>query len=398
MDDDLLSIVVPVYNVASYLTRSIESILSQTYRNLEVILVNDGSTDGSGDVCEKYARLDPRVKLISQENQGASAARRNGVRLASGTYMGFIDPDDYIDADFYEQLMACRGTFDVVISQWLRESDSGIRRCYDTFRPGAYETPEDMEFLLRHLINVSLPGGSVNIKPGIAAYLWNKLFRTSLVKEAVEEIHVDLPVNNDRPIIYCVMLKCRSVLVTEICGYHYMVREGSIAHAVDRDCRYLKSACAFYGLMESMLDGDPRREFLLPQVQLKTAEELTRVPVKMGFPKEARLQLKTPVFPFVNLLEGKRIALYGADLLGNSYRRQILKWNVCEIAVWVDEAWEEYARAGLEVSPVEHLLDRPYDCVVLAVSDQASADSIRRKLIGMGIEDSRILWRAPLEI
>lgn len=398
MDDDLLSIVVPVYNVAPYLDRSIQSILNQTYRSLEVILVDDGSTDGSGEICEKYARMDSRIKLLSQENQGASAARRSGIRLASGTYMGFIDPDDYIDPDFYEQLMACRGKFDVVVSQWLRESEGGTRRCCDTFPPGAYETPEDMEFLLRHLINISLPGGSVNIRPGIAAYLWNKLFRTELVKETVEEIKVDLAVSNDRPIIYGVMLKCSSVLFTEICGYHYQVREGSIAHAVDKNCRHLKSTCQFYGLMETMLEGDPRREFLLPQVQLKTAEDITRAPVRMGFPQEAQLQLKTPVFPFINLLEGKKIALYGAGLLGSGYRRQILKWNVCQIALWVDEDWRDSARAGIEVGPVEDLLDAEYDCVVLAVPNQASADGIRRKLTGMGIEDDRILWRAPLEL
>lgn len=398
MCNDLLSIVVPVYNVAPYLDRSIRSILGQTYQNLEVILVNDGATDGSGEICEKYAQVDSRIKLISQENQGASAARRNGIRLASGTYMGFIDPDDYIDADFYERLMACRGKFDVVVSQWLRESGRVTRRCCDTFPPGAYETPADMEFLLRHLINISLPGGSVNIRPGIAAYLWNKLFRTELVKETVEKIKVDLAVSNDRPIIYGVMLKCRSVLITEICGYHYQVREGSIAHAGDNNCRHLKSTCEFYSLMAEMLEDDPRREYLLPQVQLKTAEDITRAPTKMGFPKEAQLQLRTPVFPFVNLLGGKRIALYGAGLLGSGYRRQILKWNVCQLALWVDEDWKEYERAGLEVGPVEQLLDEEYDCVILAVSDQASADSIRRKLIGMGIEDERILWRAPLEI
>ena len=398
MSHDLLSIVVPVYNVAPYLDRSIQSILGQTYRKLEIILVDDGSTDESGKICKKYAELDSRVKVLSQKNQGASAARRNGVRLASGAYMGFIDPDDYIDPDFYEQLMACRGEFDMVISQWLRESESGTRRCHDTFPPGAYETSEDMEFLLRHLINISLPGGAVNIRPGIAAYLWNKLFRTELVKEAVDEIKVDLAVSNDRPIIYGVMLKCRSVLFTEVCGYHYQVREGSIAHGVDKNCRHLRSTCEFYDLMEAMLEGDPRRRFLLPQVQLKTAEDITRAPARMGFPEEAQLQLKTPVFPFINLLDGKQIALYGAGLLGNGYRRQILKWNICQLVLWVDEDWEEYARTGLGVDPVEDLLDAEYDCIVLAVSDQASADSIRQKLISTGIENDRILWRAPLEM
>lgn len=398
MDHELLSIVVPVYNVAPYLDRSIQSILNQTYSELEVILINDGSTDGSGEICEKYASLDSRVKLISQENQGASAARRKGIQFASGTYMGFVDPDDYIDADFYEQLMANRAGFDVVVSQWLRESDAGTRRCFDTIRLGAYNTPEDMEFLLRHLVNVSLPGGSVNIRPGISAYLWNKLFRTELVKKVMEEIKVDLPISNDRPIIYGVMLKCRSVLFTNLCGYHYQVREGSIAHALDKNCRHLKSTCEFYELMNAMLEGDTRRELLLPQIQLKTAEDITRAPARMGFPEEAQLQLRTPVFPFINLLDGKYIALYSAEPVGAGYRRQILKWNICQIALWVDEQWEEYVRAGMEVSPAERLLDTEYDYVVLAVSDQAAADRIRKKMVSMGIDNDRILWRAPLEI
>lgn len=398
MNPDLLSVVVPVYNVAQYLDRCIQSILAQTYRNLEVILVNDGSTDGSEEICAKYAQLDSRIMLISQENQGASAARRSGIRLATGKYMSFVDPDDYIDVDLYEQLMSCRANFDVVISQWLRESDCEVRRAYDTIRPGAYQTPEDMEFLIRHLVNVSLPGGSVNILPGIAAYLWNKLFRTELVKEVVEEIKVDLPVSNDRPIIYGVMLRCKSVLITEICGYHYWVRSDSLGHISERNCRYLKSICDFYELMESLLEKDPRYDVLMPQLQMKFSEEITRSPVKMGFSVEAQLQLKTPVFPFINFLEGKRIALYGAGPLGRSYRRQIQKWGICQVALWVDEDWEEHVGTGLAVSPVERLIDENFHYVVIAASEQIEAGRISRKLILMGIEENRILWRVPLEL
>lgn len=399
MTDDLLSVVVPVYNVAPYLDRSIQSILNQTYYNIEVILVNDGSTDCSGEICEKYARLDSRIKLIAQENQGAAGARLSGVRLASGQYITFVDPDDYIDFDFYEQLMGCRNDFDVVISQWVRESDSGTRRCYDKFRLGAYETPEDMAFLCRHLINVSLPGGAVNLQPGIAAYLWNKLFKAGLVRQVMEETDVSFPnFNDDRPIIYGVLLRCRSALITEICGYHYWVRESSLAHAPKRDCGEIKSICQFYDLMASVFSEDPRSSDLMPQLQMKLAEGITRGIAHMEFPAEAQLQLKTPVFPFINLLEGKRIALYGAGSIGRSYRRQIQKWDVCQIVLWIDENWEEYARAGLEVESEENLSAANFDCIVIAVTDQVSADSIRQKLISEGIEDRRILWRAPLEL
>lgn len=397
MENDRLSIIIPIYNVGAYLERSIQSVLNQTYRELEIILINDGSTDDSLEICQRYAALDSRIKLISQTNQGASAARRNGVRLATGRYIGFVDPDDYIDADFYEKLMGCRADFDVVIAQWWRESDSQVRRAYDTIAPGAYDTPEDMEFLIRHLINVSLPGGSVNILPGIAAYLWNKLFKAELVKRAVEEIKVDLPISNDRPIIYHVLLHCRSVLITEQCGYHYWIRGSSLGHGQDRDCRYLRNLCDFYVLMASMFDHDPRHEILMPQLQLKLSEEITRVPIKMGFPAEAQLQLKTPVFPYLNQLDGRHIALYGAGALGRSYWRQIRRWDVCCVDLWVDEQWEEYARAGLPVEPVERLLDGHYDDVILALPDQASAEGIRKQLAAMGIDGRCILWRRPLE-
>ena len=399
MCNDLLSIVVPVYNVAPYLDRSIRSILGQTYQNLEVILVNDGATDGSGEICEKYAQVDSRIKLISQENQGAAVARRNGTRLASGRYMTSIDPDDYVDEDLYEQLMACRGDFDVIISQWLRESDHETRRCYDTIRPGAYRGQENMEFLFRHLLNVSLPGGLVNIQPGIAAYFWNKLFKTELVREVMEEISAKVPnANEDRPITYGVMLKCKSALITEICGYHYQIRNNSLAHALDRHCDYIKSTCQFYDLVEPMFASHPQSDVLMPQLQLKMAEDLSRGLVKMGFAPETQLQLKPPVFPFINLLEGKRIVLYGASFVGRGYRRQIEKWNVGQIVLWVDKNWEEYARAGLEVEPVENLLGADFDCVVIAVADQTSADSIRQELISQGIKDEYVLWRAPLEL
>ena len=399
MTDDLLSVVVPVYNVAPYLDRFIQSLLNQTYQKLEIILVDDGSTDNSWKICAKYAKQDSRINLVSQENQGAASARRNGTRLASGRYMTSIDPDDYVDEDLYEQLMACREDFDVIISQWLRESDHETRRCYDTIRPGAYRTQKDMEFLFCNLINVSLPGGLVNIQPGIAAYFWNKLFKTEIVREVMEEISAKVPnANEDRPVTYGVMLKCKSALITEICGYHYQIRSNSLAHALDRNCDYIKSTCQFFNLVEPMFARHPQCDILMPQLQLKMAEDLSRGLVKMGFPEEAQLQLKTPVFPFINLLEGKRIALYGAGFVGRSYRRQIQKWAVCQIVLWIDENWEEHARAGLEVESVENLLRADFDCVVIAAADQTSADSIRQKLISKGIKGERVLWRAPLEL
>lgn len=108
MIKDLISIIVPVYNVEKYLDQCISSILRQSYSNLELILINDGSTDNSEKICKKYEQLDQRVKYYSQKNAGAAAARNFGIEKAEGEFLGFVDSDDFIDRDMYQRMMECQ--------------------------------------------------------------------------------------------------------------------------------------------------------------------------------------------------------------------------------------------------------------------------------------------------
>jgi len=98
----LISIIIPVYNVESYLKDCLESVINQTYKNLEIIIINDGSQDNSKEICYNYAKKDSRIKLINKKNEGVSAARNTGMDLATGEYISFIDSDDYIDNDMIE--------------------------------------------------------------------------------------------------------------------------------------------------------------------------------------------------------------------------------------------------------------------------------------------------------
>lgn len=104
MKEELISVIVPVYNVEKYLKRSIESIINQTYKNLEIMLIDDGSTDKSGSICDEYAKLDKRIKVIHKENGGQASAINMALDSAKGEYIGFSDPDDYINKNFYKNL------------------------------------------------------------------------------------------------------------------------------------------------------------------------------------------------------------------------------------------------------------------------------------------------------
>lgn len=394
MENPLLSIIVPVYNVEKYLDQCISSIINQTYKNIEIILVNDGSTDDSQKICEKFAEGNPKIVYTSQTNQGVARARKNGTEIANGKYIGFVDADDYIEPDMYQKLMECRGDFDIVVSQWFREDGAHSRKAFDPIVPGSYTSVDDMEFILSHLINVSTSGGGVNLKPGFVGYMCTKLFKTEMTKEVFEEIDETITVGEDCDFTYRYFLKCKSVLITDICGYHYRIHRLSTVHSADYDCKFLKNIGALYSSLNSAFQIHPYKDILLPQLQYKIAYMLKKLPAKMGFCDEA--QCKNYVFPFINMVTEKCIALYGGGELGSSYKNQIENWHLCKISLWVDKRWKLFCREGKNIAPVEALQSQDYDYVILAVMEKDEVLPIISDLLSLGIEREKILWKEPL--
>ena len=121
----LISIILPVYNTAPYLRRCINSIINQTYKNLEVICIDDGSTDGSELILDEYAVCDTRIKVIHKQNGGESSARNIGLKMMTGQYIGFVDCDDWVEANMYERLLsvAIQKDVDMVASPWFKDTD-----------------------------------------------------------------------------------------------------------------------------------------------------------------------------------------------------------------------------------------------------------------------------------
>lgn len=138
-----VSVVVPVYNVKEYLAQCLESIVNQTLENIEIILVNDGSTDGSDEICNKYAALDSRIRLINQQNAGLAAARQAGLNIAQGEYIGFVDSDDWLELSMYEEMYAKAKEYDVdIVFCNVYRDESKKEQVY--FVPGFYNR-EGME-------------------------------------------------------------------------------------------------------------------------------------------------------------------------------------------------------------------------------------------------------------
>lgn len=161
--DTLISIIVPVYNVKPYLSRCLTSLVNQTHKAIEIILIDDGATDGSGELCDRWAEKDARIVVIHSPNGGVSHARNLGLRRASGDYIGFVDSDDWVDEDMYEAMLnhVLKMHSDIHIGGYIIENDKGSR--FD-LREGRIQT-FDRGAALRQMITVSVrcPAGRLDM-------------------------------------------------------------------------------------------------------------------------------------------------------------------------------------------------------------------------------------------
>lgn len=151
----LLTIIVPVYNILEYLPRCVHSITAQTYPNLEILLVDDGSTDGTGQLCDELAKEDDRIRVIHKENGGSSSARNLAIEQAKGEYLGFVDSDDYISPDMYEKLYQGIVNYDVTVAQIGRDEIDEQGKmlpniCEPPVAPVCFESKEFLQELLMH--------------------------------------------------------------------------------------------------------------------------------------------------------------------------------------------------------------------------------------------------------
>lgn len=230
MHDIHVSVIVPVYNVAPYLPKCLDSILGQSYRNIEVIVVNDGSTDGSLDILQKYAATDNRVRLINQENAGVSAARNNGIKHSVGEYICFVDSDDWIDTDTIERgvRVAAECMVDVVLWGYVKEFSTSSARQPLSAKEEKY-TGDDIVTLYRRILG---PVGEQLRHPEcVDSYVtpWGKLYRASIIRDNNIEFVSTKELGTGEDLLFNVQLfpYIKSAVVLPCCLNHYRKNNAS---------------------------------------------------------------------------------------------------------------------------------------------------------------------------
>ena len=227
-----VSVIVPVYNAEKYLDACFGSIAKQEETDLEVILVDDGSTDASGEICDRFVQADTRFRVIHQENKGLVGARKAGIRAASGTYICYVDSDDEIDPDFIRRLReeAERCGADLVCGAHYSGADRESRKAvFPAGLPSGVYDGERMEELRANMLCLQ----AVFFRFGIMPSVWAKLFRRDMLLEHQTRVPEEITVGEDAAVTYPYLLQAKSVSVApEICGYHYRETPQSMTRAV----------------------------------------------------------------------------------------------------------------------------------------------------------------------
>lgn len=216
MNDNLISVLIPTYNVEKHIRRCIESILAQTYQNWELILVDDGSPDSSGSICDEYAKNDNRIKVIHKCNGGSASARNAGLSVATGDYITFVDGDDWIESDGIDKMMQCAETknADIVMADFTIEQSDGS--C--SIRKEGFSNPDATE-LMKAMMKGKLHGSNCN-----------KIYRRSLI--VANDIHFIDGADYTEDLAFNIKLLTltNKIAYLPIAYYHYCIYDNSMSH------------------------------------------------------------------------------------------------------------------------------------------------------------------------
>lgn len=383
----MITVIVPIYNVSSYLDKCINSIIDQTYKELEIILVDDGSTDNCGEICDRYAQMDSRINVIHKENGGLVSARKAGLNLAKGDYIAFVDGDDWIDKDMYQILL------DKALSSGVDFVDSAYSHTKDNVVVEHTVLEADYEFDAEQIKAIIESWIVDEDKALIRSPIWTKLFKADIIKRSYAEVPEDMSVGEDK-INYIVLFKyAYRAAIISASFYHYNYRSDSLSHFIS--IRNWRKGNEKLGLCTRMI------EKYYPYVNRNMLDIWF---FRQRLVEFSRIQIGDdwcmPMYKCVNIdnLQNRRVVIYGAGNVGKDVYAQLSKYEFCNIVGWVDKNYQKYHYPYCTVRSSGSLSYLEYDIILIAVFKENLADSIKYELIEKGVPEERIVWNQVVKL
>ena len=307
MNKDLISVIVPIYNVEKYLPKCVDSILNQTYKNLEIILVDDGSPDNSGKICDEYAKRDNRIKVIHKKNGGVSSARNIGLENITGEYIGFVDPDDYINKNMYEDMLYVikNNNVDIVICNMIKVYD-------ETKKINSLNTSKELLFVssgnekFNNLYNENSMLNSV---------VWNKLYKKRIFEKLT---FPDGKIHEDEYIMHYLLDRANAIAYIKGAYYYYVQHNNSIMSTYS-----IKRLDSVYALENRM---NFFKEYNMKSCEIKTMYSLCMnciynyINLNSKLYLEEKIKLKTRINEYYRILKKSKYLTFYEKLKLFFYR------------------------------------------------------------------------------
>lgn len=428
---DLVSVIIPVYNTESFLSQCLDSVCGQTYQNIEIILVNDGSTDGSRRICMNYEEKDARVFFTEKDNGGNTSARKHGLKIAHGKYICFVDSDDWVEKDMIERLLKNMKQYqtDLVTAGFLyeNESEEKNKKGGGKLEPGVYQGQNYRNIFIPRMFY----GNPIN-GWGIWPTLWGKMFVRDRLEKFLMGLNEKIFYGEDAATLYPYCLNAESAVILDDVVYHYRVRQSSVSSR--KNPEIFNNLCLLYDYLYVFFEADEKSKTLLECLEyyaLNLFNHALRMQTNFNGNMEAiwwkkEINTREPIlpvhkvedsepevkknekpyewksiwlFPFHLIPEGSRFIIYGSGYIGKSFVWQLKRSNKkIEFVKWLDTYGMCAKEPTLELDDIKHINNYEYDFVVLASANSEVEQKMRGDVRKLGVDDKKIIWELPQQI
>ena len=380
MEKPLVSIIVPIYNVEAELRKCVSSILSQTYKNIEVILVDDGSPDNCGAICDEFASKDSRIKVIHKKNGGLVNARKSGLETATAQFISYVDGDDWIEEDFIESLVSDQQKYNVdMVAAGFSKDIGNISDGHLNAIPSGYY---DKERMVNEVYPKMICAGDY-FYFGICSYVWNKLFKKELLFESQMAVDPRISVGEDTSVVFPVLLKCNSLYISENTSYHYFQKAFSMLKTMDSIESEKQKVGWLNDYLVETLENAPAEYNI--KAQIERYIDGLRI-IRCG---------ETNTSPPNKIFDAKptdKVAIFNSGIVGQNIYSLYISKKICTITGWFDKDAEFYQAEGLDVKNFDEIPNATFDRIIIANLDKKSIEKAKSILKFYNISEEKIVY------
>ena len=376
-----ISIIIPIYNVEKYLGKCIDSVISQTMDSIEIILVDDGSCDRSKDICDFYEKKDTRIRVIHKENGGLVSARKAGLKIATGKYVGFVDGDDWIEPNMYQYMYEKIEKFKVaMVETGVIDSDFTEEKIrVNKIEEGCYKKVRfEKEIVPRLIYNGNFYEYGVN-----TPYTCNKLFIRTVFMKCYQKVDNSGSMFEDLASVYPYLIKTKSVYVSREAFYHYRVVPNSVKRTAIKEpmnvlLQHLK-------VLNRTIQQSEYSNILQGQLKYFILYFMLLFCMHTFDTNERKL------IPYGGVHSTDKIILYGAGVMGLNLYNYIENYTNLNVIQWVDRNYKNI-KGNFVIEPPENINVNGTEKIVISVLSNKAVKSIKCDLINNGIHRDRIIW------